>query len=74
MGDEISVLHVDDEPGLAEMAGEFLERESDRLAVTAATSANEGLEKLADRDFECIISDYDMPGTDGIEFLTAVRE
>ncbi|SFR97674.1 PAS domain S-box-containing protein [Halomicrobium zhouii] len=74
MGDEISVLHVDDEPGLAEMVGEFLERESDRLTVTAATSATGALEKLADHDFECIISDYEMPGRDGIEFLTDVRE
>lgn len=68
------VLHVDDEPGFAEMAADFLERELDRLTVTTATSAIEGLDHLADQDFDCIISDYDMPGQDGIEFLTTVRE
>ncbi|MDY6764441.1 MAG: PAS domain S-box protein [Halobacteria archaeon] len=69
----IHVLHVDDEPGFAELASEFLERENDRITVETATSANEGLEYLAENDFDCIISDYDMPGQDGIEFLRAVR-
>ena len=69
----IRVLHVDDDPGFAEMVATFLEREDDRLAVESASSASEGLERLAD-DIDCIVSDYDMPGTSGIEFLKTVRE
>ncbi|MFC5277656.1 GAF domain-containing protein [Halorubrum rubrum] len=72
--DAIRVLHVDDEPELAEMAATFLEREDDRIAVETATNASEGLERVADGDVDCVVSDYDMPGRNGIEFLETVRE
>jgi PAS domain S-box-containing protein len=74
MNQGIRVLHVDDEPGFAEMAGEFLESESDRIEVATATSAAEGLEYLAANEVDCVVSDYDMPGRNGVEFLEAVRE
>lgn len=72
--EEISVLHVDDEPNFADMVGTFLERENDRITVETARSAKEGLEMVIERDVDCIISDYDMPGRNGIEFLEVVRE
>jgi PAS domain S-box-containing protein len=71
---EIRVLHVDDEPDFAEMAAEFLRRENDRLVVETATSASEGLSRLADGEYDCVVSDYDMPGSSGLEFLKAVRD
>jgi PAS domain S-box-containing protein len=71
--DGIAILHVDDDPKFAELASTFLERESDRFSVETTTSADAGLERLADGDVDCIVSDYDMPGTDGIEFLGTVR-
>ena len=70
----IRVLHVDDEPEFTDMAASFLEREDERFEVETATSASNGLDRLADSDFDCVISDYDMPGQSGIEFLEAVRE
>lgn len=74
MTDSIRVLHVDDNPEFAEMAATFLETEDDRLTVETAHSARDGLEQMADGEFDCIISDYEMPGQSGIEFLKAVRE
>ncbi|MFB6202777.1 MAG: PAS domain S-box protein [Halorhabdus sp.] len=71
--EEIVVLHVDDEPGLAEMAAEFLEREDDRLVVDTARNADDALDTLTARDIDCVVSDYDMPGRDGIALLEAVR-
>ena len=70
----ISLLHVDDDPDLADLAAEFLEREDDRITVDTATNASDGLEQIADCGYDCIVSDYEMPGMDGIEFLEAVRE
>ncbi len=70
----IRVLHVDDEPGFADMAATFLERETGRIDVESVTSASEALERLAGESFDCIVSDYDMPERNGIEFLEAVRE
>jgi PAS domain S-box-containing protein len=70
----VRVLHVDDEPDFADMAATFVEREDDRFDIETATSAGEGLDRLASDDFDCVVSDYDMPGRSGIEFLEAVRE
>ncbi|MDR5657728.1 PAS domain-containing protein [Halodesulfurarchaeum sp. HSR-GB] len=72
--EKIHVLHVDDELNLTELVADFLEREDDRISVQTATSASAGLESLSDTDVDCIISDYDMPGQSGIEFLETVRE
>lgn len=70
----IRVLHVDDEPDFAELTADFLKREDDRFTVETAMSASGGLEHLSQEDFDCIISDYDMPGQNGIEFLKSVRK
>jgi PAS domain S-box-containing protein len=71
---EIRVLHVDDEQALAELGAEMLHREDDRFSVATAGSASEGADRLAADDFDCIVSDYDMPGQNGIEFLETVRD
>jgi len=71
--DPIRVVHVDDDPDFAALAATYLEREDDRITVETATCAERGLEHLAERDVDCIVSDYEMPGTNGIEFLEAVR-
>ncbi|MGM0604227.1 MAG: response regulator [Halobacteriota archaeon] len=70
----VRVLHVDDEPGFAELTAEFLEREDDRFEVVTETSASAGLDRLEAGTFDCIVSDYQMPHVDGIEFLRRVRE
>ena len=73
-GETIRVLHVDDEPNFADLVATFLERENDRFSVEAVTSATEGLDRLAAEAFDCVVSDYEMPGQNGIELLEAVRE
>ncbi len=74
MRQPIWVLHVDDEPEFTDVVGTFLEREEDRIRVRTATGATEALDRLADEPFDCVVSDYDMPGQNGIEFLETVRE
>ena len=69
----LSVLCVDDEPGLAALVGTYLERFDRTVDVTAATSAGRALAELADTEFDCIVSDYDMPGIDGLALLESVR-
>lgn len=73
MGDGIHVLHVDDEPDFAEMTAEFLERDDDRVTVETAYSGADGLDRLTSA-VDCVISDYEMPGMSGLEFLEVVRE
>ena len=74
MNNRVRVLHVDDEPGFADLVADMLKREDDRLEVDTATSADAGLERLRQDPPDCVVSDYEMPGTDGIDFLEAVRE
>ncbi len=74
MNQSVRVLHVDDEPRFAGLTATHLQRLDDQFEVETATSATEGLELLANRQFDCVVSDYDMPGKSGIEFLEAVRE
>ncbi|WP_254824092.1 PAS domain-containing response regulator [Haloglomus halophilum] len=72
--DPIHVLHVEDDPEFAHLTASFLEREGQGFDVVSAGSAAEGGERLADGEFDCVVSDYDMPGRSGIEFLRSVRE
>ena len=72
--DPIRVLHVDDEPGFAEVTAEFLEREDDSITVETVVRVSEARDRLSEGDIDCIVSDYDMPETNGIEFLERVRE
>jgi PAS domain S-box-containing protein len=74
MPGEIQVLHVDDDPNLAELASTVLEREAASLSVETAHHPDEGFDRLDANSYDCVVSDYDMPETNGIEFLEAVRE
>lgn len=74
MEDEFNVLHVDDDPATTDLTASFLKREDDQFRIQTATSADEGLTMINDCRPDCIVSDFDMPRMDGIEFLQIVRE
>ena len=68
----ISLLYVDDEPDLLDLCKLFLEREGE-FSVAIVTSATSALQLMKEKPFDAIISDYQMPVMDGIEFLKKVR-
>lgn len=68
----VSVLYVDDEPDLCELAKLFLEQ-SPEFSVITHTSAKEALSSMDLRSCDAIVSDYQMPDMDGIQFLRSVR-
>ena len=76
-GWEITVLHVDDDPAFGELVATYLEREGgetglDVVTVSDATAALDELER-GRGEIDCVVSDYEMPGTDGLDLLGAVR-
>ena len=70
----VRVLHVDDDPGIVDVTATFLERINDGFEVTTTTTVVQALDLLGSGDFDCVISDYQMPRTDGLEFLELVRD
>ena len=68
----IRVLLVDDEPALLDIGKIFLERTSD-MQVEPVTNASEALELLSSEPFDAIVSDYEMPGINGIDVLKAIK-
>ena len=69
------ILIVDDEEPVRR-ALERLVKRFDELKVDTKTAENAkaALEELEKQDFDVVLSDFKMPGMDGIEFLTKVKE
>ena len=72
--ESISVLLVDDDQSLLDLASEMLQRETPSLDVQTAASPTDGLQYLQTEAVECIVSDYNMPSMDGLDFLDEVRQ
>ncbi|MDO8873413.1 MAG: PAS domain S-box protein [Methanoregula sp.] len=68
----ISVLYVDDEPALLDLGKKFLEH-GGMFAIETTSSSKDALVLLKKRDYDGIISDYQMPEMDGIALLKKVR-
>jgi DNA-binding response OmpR family regulator len=68
-----SVLLIDDDVSLLEMIKLMAER-SREMTIHTAQSAKEALATLAQKSYDVIIVDYDMPEISGIEFLKILRK
>lgn len=68
----IRVLHLHDESNFLKVAEQCLGTQ-DQLQVDTASSVEEALEKMKNRAYDVIISDYQMPGKDRLEFLKELR-
>lgn len=69
----VRVLHVDDEPSFLKVTKERLETEN-AFEVETATSVEEALKRLKEREFDIVVSDYQMAEKDGLELLKELRE
>ncbi|ACL16839.1 PocR ligand-binding domain-containing protein [Methanosphaerula palustris] len=68
----ITVLLIDDEPAILDVTRLFLER-TGAFCVETTSSGSEALEKFDSTNYDVIISDYEMPGMNGIELLRALK-
>ena len=70
--DGITVLVVDNELDARQIVAAILLQKG--AIVVEAASAEEALELAARRDFDLIVSDIAMPGTDGYEMMRRLRQ
>lgn len=70
----MQVLHVDDEKPFLDLTKDSLKRIDDRFEVDSVTDATTALTRLQTKDYDCVVSDYDMPTQDGVSFLQSLRQ
>jgi PAS domain S-box-containing protein len=72
LNSKVRVLHVDDDSCLLKIIKECLELEGP-LQVDTALSVEEAFGKLEKDKYDVVVSDYQMPEKDGLDFLKALR-
>ena len=70
----INILLVDDDRDLLELSKIFLEMENPSFRITTVNSAQEAIQILGTHPFDVIVSDYQMPNLNGLEFLKILRQ
>jgi len=70
----MDILLVDDERGFLDQAEIFLENKRDEFDIYTVSSAKKGLKEIEKKEFDAIISDYQMPKINGLEFLEKIRK
>ncbi len=69
----IRVLHVDDDLPILEVSKQILMMENN-FKIDSTTSVDEAYKMLETDDYDVIISDYEMPIKNGLDFLKELRE
>ena len=67
------VLHVDDDFSFLELSKQILE-DMGNFVIDTACSVDEGLKKLEAIKYDAVISDYEMPTKNGLQFLQEIRD
>ncbi len=69
----IKTLLVDDNQDMLEIAKKFFEKNRPEIDLDVSSSAKQALDLVEEKAYDVIVSDYQMPVMDGLEFLDEVR-
>ena len=68
------ILHTDDSAADHEVTTWHLAKLEDTFKFEWAESGRQALQMLSRNEYDCMLSDFEMPGMNGLELLSAVRE
>jgi CheY-like chemotaxis protein len=69
----LRVLHVDDDACFLNISKQILEMDS-KIEVEMVTSVDEALDNLKQFQYDVVISDYEMPEKNGLQFLKELKK
>ena len=73
--DTLNILLVDDDRNLATSLSYGLRKAmGEAISVAVCFSGSEALSMVATQTFDVVVSDFNMPGPSGLEFLCRIRQ
>lgn len=72
METQIRILLVDDEDRYRDQVATLIQRH-DGMEVTSVADAATAVDHLSEREYDCVVSDYQIPGPDGLDLARFVR-
>lgn len=73
MTTSIRVLHVDDDPAFLTVSKEIRIGIDSTLKVEVVSTVEEAIDKLEAQSYDVVVSDYELPEINGLEFLKRLR-
>jgi len=70
----VRIVHVDDEPFVLEITKDIIQSFDREVEMRGSTSPVEAMELVMESEPDCVLSDFNMPEMDGIEFTRRLRE
>ena len=67
------ILHVDDDVCFLQLSKQILSMEND-FEIENATSVDEAFKKIEGQTYDAIVSDFEMPQKNGLDFLKELRQ
>lgn len=68
------VLHVDDDKDYLDLISILLQRQQHELTIDSVSCPKEALKYIKHRDYDMVISDFQMPKLTGLDFLKIIRQ
>lgn len=68
----IEIMVLDDEPIVGERLKDFLEGKG--LSVESYTDSKKAIQRISEKDFDVLVTDYKMDGPNGLDVLRFVNE
>ncbi|MFC7026388.1 response regulator [Halomicroarcula sp. GCM10025710] len=69
----ITILHVDDDSAVRDLLADVVEVDFEGVDVLSAPDVATAVDLLESEAVDCIVSDYEMPDVDGLDFFERVR-